>query len=363
MLKLCIDGGPGSWSAAQKTGDRIGMLQAVERTLHTAQVADAAGIDSLWLLEDPDGWDAFATLGAIARQTQQIRLGTGVVNTYYRHPAQIASSVSTLDWLSDGRAFLGLGRGQVEWYERALGMDVGNPNRRTPEAIDLLRGWWSDKMVAESGENATEFAVNGWERELRPLQSHVPIYFAAVGPIALRIAAEYADGVVFNDLTSFDFMKEEIPKVKAMAAAAGRDPEHLTFYARCQITITDDPESIYEKRKSTVAMIHSLPGMERLLRNDTYDVEAIIANVRAEMKVDQVLEHGGAFSEMRRVGDVGAAKNAVPTALMAELVIAGDVPTVRQRLQQLEAIGVTHVFVSVPADSDQLTEIVQQLHF
>src|SRR5262245_57842308 len=101
--------------------------QSVDRTLRTIRLADDAGFDSLWLTEDPDGWDAFAVLGAFARETHHIRLGTGVTNPYQRHPNLIAASVSTIDRLSNGRAFLGLGRGQPEWYRTALGMDVRSP--------------------------------------------------------------------------------------------------------------------------------------------------------------------------------------------------------------------------------------------
>lgn len=361
MLKFCIDGGPGGWTRAQQDGDTAAMQRAVQRTIDIARIADEAGIDSLWLLEDPDGWDAFAVLGAIARQTQHLRLGTGVVNTYYRQPAQIAASISTLDWLSNGRAFLGLGRGQTEWYEHALGMDIGDPNRRTPEAIELLRQWWQWDMFASSPYGSTEFHVHGWERELRPLQEHVPIYFAAVGPKAMRTAATHADGVIFNDLTSFSFMRDQIARVKEMAAAAGRDTDALTFNARSQVTITDDPEALYEQRKTTVAMIHSLPGMERLLQSPNYDTAAIMQEVRAAMQVDEILAHGGAFGELRREGDFEKAKAAIPTGLMSELVVAGDIPTVRAHLAELETIGVTHVFLATPKDPEQLPEIVREL--
>lgn len=360
-LGFCLDGGPASWASAQDANDPDAIRAAVEKTIRRGIIADEAGIDSLWLLEDPDGWDAFAVLSAIARQTENLRLGTGVVNPYYRHPSQIAASVSTLDFLSDGRAFLGLGRGQTEWYERALGMDVGNPTERLPETISLLRQWWSETMFASSPPDMTELGVQGWERVLRPLQEHVPIYLAAVGPIAMRIAAEWADGVIFNDLTSFAFMRDQIAKVKQMAADAGRDPAAITFNARCQVTITDDPEELYEKRKTTVAMIHSLPGMERLLQSDTHDIHQIMADVRHEMKVDDVLDRGGAFSALRREGNLDTAKAAIPADLMSQLVVAGDIASVREQLTNLADIGVTHVFLATPKEITELPELVQQL--
>ncbi len=103
-----------------------------------ARRADAGGIDSLWVTEDPDGWDAFALLGAMSQQTSRIRLGTGVTNPYLRHPDLMAASIATLDRLAPGRAFLGLGRGQPEWYEHGLGMEVGRPLERVEETIGLV---------------------------------------------------------------------------------------------------------------------------------------------------------------------------------------------------------------------------------
>lgn len=360
-LKFCIDAGPAGWARAQRSGDAAAIRAAVQKTIDIGTTADRAGIDSLWLLEDPDSWDAFAILSAIARQTESIRLGPGVVNPYYRHPAQIAASVSTLDFLSDGRAFMGFGRGQTEWYENALGMKIGSPTTRLKESISLLRQWWSEEMYASSPAGMAEFGVQGWERELRPLQDHVPIYLAAVGPIAMRIAAEWADGVIFNDLTSFDFIRDQIANVKQIAADAGRDPASLSFFARSQVTITDDPEALFERRKTTVAMIHSLPGMERLLQSERFDIEQVMTDVRNAMRVDDVLDRGGAFSALRREGNLDAARAAVPTDLMSELVVAGDIASVREQLTMLAGIGVTHVFLAAPDNLEDLAGIVKSL--
>ena len=159
-LKFALDVAPGSWAAAQARGDASATKAAIDRTIEIARIADQAGIESIWALEDPDGWDAIAVLTAMARVTDRIRLGTGVTNPYYRHPSLIAASISTLDLLSDGRAFLGLGRGQSEWYEHALGIKVGKPVRAIEETFDLLDQWWSPEMRASSAEGATEYRVN-----------------------------------------------------------------------------------------------------------------------------------------------------------------------------------------------------------
>src|SRR5699024_6780581 len=137
--------------------------------------------------------------------------------------------------------FLGFGRGQSEWYEIAMGMDVGKPTRRMAETINLLHQWWSGDLRAHSPDEATEFAIRDWERVFRPLQSPFPIYMAAAGPIAMRIAARHADGVIFNDLSSMQFMRESIETVREEARSAGRDPSGFVFAARANVTISDDP--------------------------------------------------------------------------------------------------------------------------
>src|SRR5688500_19157686 len=90
VLRYCLELSHSEWEKGQPAA-------AVERVFDVIRTADELSFDSVWLTEDPDGWDAFAVLGAAARQTQSIRLGTGVTNPFLRHPNLIAASISTLD--------------------------------------------------------------------------------------------------------------------------------------------------------------------------------------------------------------------------------------------------------------------------
>src|SRR5688572_19821441 len=117
------------------TRDRDGT--APRQTLQVAHAADAAGIDAIWASEDPEGWDAFAVLGAIAAVTERADLGPSVTSPYPRHPNLLAASVATLDRISEGRAVLGLGRGQDEWHRAALGGDTSDPLAVLGESITL----------------------------------------------------------------------------------------------------------------------------------------------------------------------------------------------------------------------------------
>jgi len=340
-LRFCLGLTHHPWAVAQQAGQNP--LPAVERTLAVARVADDAGLDSVWLSEDPEGWDAFAVLGAMAQVTRRIRLGTAVTNPFLRPPNLLAASASTLDLLSAGRAFLGLGRGQTEWYGRALGVATDRPSARLAETIELLRAWWTPPFRASSDG---AFAVRDWERTVHPFQPQLPIYLAAAGPRALDIAARLADGVIFNALTSDEFLAETIPQIRATAAAAGRDPGRLAFILRTVVTVTNDLAAVCEREKTSIAMINALPGMDRLIAGGEFDLPRIMAEVRRHMRTDEILARGGGFPELRRAGDLVAARAAIPTALVARLTIAGRLPEVRVRLQALARLGITHVFVA-----------------
>jgi 5,10-methylenetetrahydromethanopterin reductase len=331
--------------------DREG--RAPRQTLLVAQAADAAGIDAIWASEDPEGWDAFAVLSAIAAVTEGADLGTSVTSPYPRHPNLLAASVATLDRLSGGRAVLGLGRGQVEWHRDALGSDIGDPLAVLEETVALLRQWWQAPHRAWSPDQA-HFRVRGWERVIHPRQDHVPVYLAAAGPRALDLAGAICDGAIFNAQTSSDFLRQAIPRVRAAAMAAGRDPAELAFVLRTTTTVVADSaveRKALDRGKNLLALVSTLPGMDRLVETEGFDVPALLDEVRVTMRTRETLAAGGGFPALRRDGDLAAARAQIPDDLVRHLGVIGSLPVVRQRLRALDELGVTHIGVAPPPDA------------
>lgn len=325
---------------------------APARTLQTAHAAHAAGIDAIWVSEDPEGWDAFALLGALATVTTRCQLGTSVTSPWPRNPNLLAASVATLDQLSGGRAVLGLGRGQVEWHRDVLGVETGSPRAALRETITLLRAWWQPPYQAASPPGG-HFRIREWERSVAPLQPP-PIYLAAAGPQALALAGELADGGIFNVLTSEEALRQAIPQVRQAAVAADRDPSALAFILRTEITLTADDASerkALSRAKSLFALLAGFPGMGRLYQVPGYDVEAIIARVRAAMRTDEVLANGGGFPALRRTGDLAAARAAIPDDFIRALAMVGSADDLGPRLATLRELGVTCVSVTPPAEA------------
>ena len=341
-MKFCLALSHHSWA-------RSGGRSPVDRTLETIVLADRAGLDSVWVSEDPDGWDAFAVLGAAARSTERIRLGTGVTNPYLRHPNLLAMSVATLDRLSDGRAFLGLGRGQPEWYERRLGFEVGSPLRALSETVDLLRSWWQSPYRASVEGH---FDVDDWSHSFGPAQSP-PIYLAALGPKALALGARKFDGLLISEFASESFLRGLVDDLRRQLPQAGKTFESFPLFVRTAIRVTDDPEPVLEQRKNLIALVNALPGMSRHMDVPGFDVPAIMQQVRKAMHTDEVLAKGGAFIDIRRVADFAAARRAIPTELVDALSYVGSAEKIRGKLERLATLGISHVFVEPPPDLDE----------
>ncbi len=336
-MRVSIEVTPYRWSPPGSERETI------QATIAAIVEAERAGFDAAWASEDPDSWDAIAVLSAAAARTERITLTTGVVNPFYRHPALLAASFSTLDRISGGRARLGLGRGQVEWYQRSLGIETSEPHRRLEEAITLLRQWWREPFIASS---SGPLGVNAWTRGFGPLQEHPPIILAAAGPKAVALAGRLADGILFNELTSVETMREIIAAARAAASKAGRDPSALQFVAKPGLIITDDPGPVLERLKTRIAMINTLPGMGRLIETEGFDVPAILDAVRRAMRTDDVLAEGGAFADVRRVADLDAARTAIPAALVDQLAIVGSIEYACRRVDRLRELGLTEIVVN-----------------
>lgn len=349
-MEFCLDLSHQAWAKS------VSHSEIVAATLEEIRAADEAGLDSVWISEDPDGWDAFAVLGAAARMTTRIRLGTGVTNPYLRHPNLMAMSVATLDRLSNGRAFLGLGRGQPEWYSRALNMTIGSPLQALTDTVDLLHQWWEPPFVANGGR---QIRVDNWAHAFGP-EGSPPIYLAAVGPKALELAARRFDGILMTEFASESFLEGVIAEARARREDAGLSHKPFPIFLRTAIHVTDDPEPALEQRKNMIALVNSLPGMARQIDVPGFDVPAMMAQVRAVMHTAEQLARGGAFIDMRKVADFAAARRLIPTELVDAVSYVGSPEKIRSKLARLAALGVSHVFVSPPGpfDAVSLAELI-----
>ena len=118
------------------SGDNLSLAE----TLEYARQAEAAGAESLWTTEQ--GRDAFVPLAAIACETSDIRLGTGVA-TFARPPMHTETAAMSLAELTDQNFVLGLGTAPPSWNENWHGLKYERPVQRMREYVECIRAMWT----------------------------------------------------------------------------------------------------------------------------------------------------------------------------------------------------------------------------
>lgn len=311
--------------------------------LDRALEAEAAGLESVWVIEDYDSWEAFATLGYIAARTRSVRLGISVTVPYVRNVATLASACATLDRFSDGRLILGLGRSLPTMLAQA-GVRQDAPLATLRETIDALRDLWTGQPTTRSGRT---LSLDNVEMEVTPMQSRLPIVLGTQGPRGLALAGQSADGVVFSSSASLSLVRRLVERLRGAAVAAGRRAQDLVVSRLTPLAITDDPDAFVEAMRPVVARDLSIPGRgEEMLQGSPWSVD-LLQPIRAALRTDECIARGLEPYRMAfRLGDVATAAACVPRDLVREIAIAGPRSTCRERLAEFHAAGVDRFIIS-----------------
>jgi alkanesulfonate monooxygenase SsuD/methylene tetrahydromethanopterin reductase-like flavin-dependent oxidoreductase (luciferase family) len=201
-----------------------------------ARRAEALGFDVVMVHPDHlhgvgPTLETWTALTWVAAHTTRITVAPAVLSLPYRHPAVIAKMAETLSRLSGGRLILPLGGGNDRWTGafRALGLAQHSPAETieaTEEALDILRGLWSQPAFSYSGKH---FRVEAASLEPRPVHP-IPVWLGAYGARMLDLTGRKADGwflslVVLEPAAAY----AKLQQIRQAAADAGRDPDTLTY--------------------------------------------------------------------------------------------------------------------------------------
>lgn len=199
----------------------------VDQLVEAIRVADAAGIDEVWVADEGVARDPWIVMAAAAPQTTRIRLGTGITTAALRHPGALGAAVSTLDELSGGRAVLGLGVGGHE----SLGPFDITVDRPVAAVRDAIR---TARAVIER-RNADGYAPPAHGVPAR----RIPIFVGAKGEQLNRMASREADGVFLSGF-ELDALDAPITWVRSVR------PIHVGLFAsvRFRADAPADPTSL-----------------------------------------------------------------------------------------------------------------------
>jgi coenzyme F420-dependent glucose-6-phosphate dehydrogenase len=183
---------------------------------------------------------ALTWLGAIGEATASAVLGTSVLTPTLRwHPSIVAQAFGTLGLLNPGRVFLGVGSGEALNETPATGVEFpGRKERRMrlAESIALIRRLWAEERVDFEGEYYRTSQATIYDRPEVP----VPIFVAASGPLAAKLAGRVGDGFICTsgkDPALYDSLLE---KVEEGATEAGRDPAAIRRMIEIKVSYDRD---------------------------------------------------------------------------------------------------------------------------
>ena len=233
--------------------------------LAVAREAEALGFDAFFRSDhyltmgagfgEPGPTDAWVTLGALARETERIRLGTLVTAATFRLPGPLAIAVAQVDAMSGGRVELGLGTGWFEQEHAAYGIPfppLGERFDRLEEQLAVVTGLWETPAGERFSHDGRHYRLVDSPALPKPVQSpRPPVIIGGWGTARTpALAARYADefNVPFPPREAF---APQIATVTGACEAVGRDPSSMTWSAALVVCCGED-EATYRRRARAI---------------------------------------------------------------------------------------------------------------
>ena len=215
----------------------------MEAVRQVAQRAEALGFRDLWVTENTLDhvfcFDPVVVLTYAAAVTTTIRLGVSVVVLPVHNPIHVAHQWASLDYVSNGRAILGVGLGRDHHYEQFQTLRESRV-RRFREGVELIKALWSEAQVDYRGRI---FQLEAGTMAPKPVQKpHPPIWMGVGHPDALRRTATIADGWMGSGGSSNAAFARSVPILREALEQAGRDPVNFPISKRVFVSVDERPE-------------------------------------------------------------------------------------------------------------------------
>jgi len=247
--------------------------------LEFAVLAEERGFDSVAISDHFQPWRhtgghapfSFAWMGAAGAKTSRIELGTSVVTPTFRyHPGIVAQAVGTLACLFPGRVWLGIGTGE-SMNEVPLGIEWPEQKERFArlrEAAEIIRRLWREERVTYDG---TYYRTRNATIYDRP-DSPVPLYVAASGPAAAKLAGRIADGFICTSGKGMSLYADTLlPAVKESAEKAGRRLSDIELTIEMKVSYDHDRHRALEDTRQWAAL--ALSAEEKVGVEDPVEME------------------------------------------------------------------------------------------
>jgi F420-dependent oxidoreductase-like protein len=260
----------------------------VDDVVSRARRAHEIGVRQVWLAQQFD-YEAITLAALIGAAVPGLGVGTSVVPINPRHPLIMASLAQTAQAASHGNFSLGLGLGAHEPERQAFGASWPNTIPRLREHLTVLRSIFTEGAVDFHGDEFT--ASPGWPVAVTG-GAPLPVYVAAMGPKALRVTAELADGTLpylAGPRTIAEFIEPTIAKA---AADAGRPKPRII--ASVPVLVTEDSQNDIDAGRDLAArqlsFYETIPSYQRVIAREGVDNVAELAAVGSSDRVARQLK-------------------------------------------------------------------------
>jgi F420-dependent oxidoreductase-like protein len=262
---------------------RPGAVNLVDDVIAQARRAHELGVTKVWLAQQQN-YDAISLSAVVGAAVPGLGVGTSVVPINPRHPLIVASLAQTAQAATHGRFSLGLGLGARLVEGPAFGTTWTNVITRLREHLTILRSVFDTGTVDFHGSEMS--ASPTW-----PVQvaggTPIPIYVAAMGPKALRVTGELADGTIpylAGPRTIGEFI---VPTIAKAAADAGR-PEPRVITA-VPVVVSSDVEKARAAAAQQLSFYEAIPSYRNVIAREGVDSIVELAAIGSEESIARQL--------------------------------------------------------------------------
>ena len=298
-----------------KLGYKASAEQFAPRDLLEFSVhAEQAGFDSIMVSDHFQPWRhtgghapySFAWLGALGERTSKATIGTSVVTPTFRyHPSIVAHAMGTLGAMYPGRVMLGVGTGESLNEVPSIGCEwppFRERFRRLKESIELMRRLWSEERVTYEGEYFRTENATIYDRPDTP----IPLYVAASGAVASRLAGRVADGFICTSGKKPELYSETLlPAVREGMTKAVRAQGSVELMIEMKVSFDTDRRRAMEDTRHWAALalspeekmgVEDPAQMERL--SDALPVERAASRWIVSTEVDEHIDRIAPYVEL-----------------------------------------------------------------
>lgn len=286
---------------------QFGEHATAENILYIATEAEKEGIDSVWVLDrllwpikpqtpygaSPNGslpveyqnvLDPLTTLTYVAGVTEQISLGTSVIDVFFQNPIVLSKRITTLDILSDGRVIAGLGIGWSKDEYEVSGIPYKDRGTRADEYLQILKKIWTDDVVEFKGQF---YNIPASKIGPKPVQKpHPPILLGGFSPKTFSRIVNYANGWIgVAGFGPLEQLEQAINGLKESARKADKDPSKISIYIGSYPNVLESPSNqIRTPMTGTIEQIGSDIEQIKAMGTDHIIFGHLFSSVGRDMK-------------------------------------------------------------------------------